>query len=388
MGCEQAMSHRRAGSPCSEPNACPKAQSSHLTATTSIVISAMNSTAPSPDGNRLAEQAAGSILCAFDAYHATFKAITRRAITRFEQRDWVGSHQDASDRLAVYKDQVEAGLALARRDLGPHVTHVPTWEAMRQVYSCGIVDRTDAELAETFFNSVSRRIFTTVGVNPRVEYVSSEMPSACTVDAPIFRTYRGAERITHLVRRVLLEFPWQPGYRDLEHDVARAAAAIDAEIRRTFGDARPEAVDVIQSVFYRNKGAYLVGRMRRGDTVVPLVFALASMKGGIVVDAVLTTLDEASIVFGFSWSYFRVEARRPRAVVDFLTSIMPHKRIDELYTSIGYNKHGKTELYRSLIEQLRDPGARFEVAEGEPGLVMEVFTLPSFNVVFKVIKDA
>ncbi|HEX6965082.1 MAG TPA: isocitrate dehydrogenase kinase/phosphatase AceK regulatory subunit, partial [Gemmatimonadaceae bacterium] len=348
----------------------------------------MYSTAPPSHGNRLADRAAGSILSAFEAYDTTFKAITRRAIGRFEQRDWRGAQQDASDRLAVYKDQVEAGLALVRRDLGESVTHIPTWEEMRQMYSRCIVERTDAELAETFFNSVSRRIFTTVGVNPRVEYVSSEMPSACEVDAPIFRTYRGAERTAHLVRRILLDFPWQPGYRDLEHDVSLAAVAVDDEMRRTWGDARPEAVDVIQSVFYRNKGAYLVGRMRRGDTIVPLVFALASTEEGIIVDAVLTTVDEASIVFGFSWSYFRVEARRPRAVIDFLTSIMPHKRIDELYTSIGYNKHGKTELYRSLIEHLRDPRARFEVAEGEPGLVMDVFTLPSFNVVFKVIKDA
>ena len=347
----------------------------------------MNSIGTTSRGNRLAPQAAGSILDAFEAYHATFKAITRRATTRFERRDWRGAQQDAVERLAVYKDQVEAALALVRRDLAGLTTDVPTWEEMRRIYTGCTIDRADHELAESFFNSVSRRIFTTVGVNPRTEYVRSEIPETCPVDAPIFRTYGCGQPTIELVRRLLLDCAWLPGYRDLEHDVAQVAVAIDGQVQSTWGDGRPEAVDVVKAIFYRNKGAYLVGRMRRGEQVIPLVLALASTDGGVAVDAVLLTVDDASIVFGFSWSYFRVESRRPRALVDFLSSIMPHKRIDELYTSIGYNKHGKTELYRSLMEHLRDPRATFEMAEGEPGLVMEVFTLPSFNVVFKVIKD-
>jgi isocitrate dehydrogenase kinase/phosphatase len=140
-------------------------------------------------------------------------------------------------------------------------------------------------------------------------------------------------------------------------------------------------------LFYRNKGAYLVGRVRRGRDVLPVVLALLHGPAGVYVDAALPTSDEASVVFGFSWSYFRADVDRPRAVIDFLRSIMPLKRLDELYTAIGHNKHGKTELYRTLVRQLQTPGARFEVAEGEEGLVMAVFTLPGLNVVFKIIKD-
>jgi isocitrate dehydrogenase kinase/phosphatase len=144
---------------------------------------------------------------------------------------------------------------------------------------------------------------------------------------------------------------------------------------------------MLRSVFFRNKGAYLVGRVRRGELVLPLVLPLISTERGIVVDAVLMTESEASIVFGFSWSYFRVEVPRPRAMLDFLRTIMPLKRVDELYTAIGFNKHGKTELYRSLMAELARPDARFAFAEGDEGMVMAVFTLPSSNVVFKIIKD-
>jgi isocitrate dehydrogenase kinase/phosphatase len=352
----------------------------------------MNSIGADAESNRLATRAAGSILGSFEAFHATFTAITGRARLRFEQRDWHGAQRDAAERLTVYKDQVDAALARVRGDLQTRVTDVRTWECVRGLYSAAIAARPDYEVAESFFNSVSRRIFSTVGVNPHVEFVRSEIPSLCPVEPPIFRTYRctgpAAPSTPVLVHRILSAFPWRPGYRDLGGDAARAAAAIDDRMRPVWGDAGPEAVDVVQSVFYRNKGAYVVGRLRRGEGIIPLVFALASTPEGIAVDAVLLTVDEASIVFGFSWSYFRVACQRPRALVDFLTSIMPHKRIDELYTSIGFNKHGKTELYRSLIEHLRDPNATFEIAEGEEGLVMDVFTLPSFNVVFKVIKDA
>ena len=150
----------------------------------------------------------------------------------------------------------------------------------------------------------------------------------------------------------------------------------------------PVEIDVVRSVFYRNKGAYLVGRVRRGGTVLPLVIPLLRAERGIVVDAVLLSPNEASIVFGFSWSYFRVDVPRPRELVEFLSSIMPLKRIDELYNAIGYNKHGKTELYRNLMTYLEQPEARFAFAEGDEGMVMAVFTLPAFSLVFKIIKDS
>lgn len=144
---------------------------------------------------------------------------------------------------------------------------------------------------------------------------------------------------------------------------------------------------MLAGAFYRNKGAYLVGQLHCGEQRLPLALALVMTNDGIAVDAVLTTADEISVVFGFAWSYFHVDVPKPAATVAFLAEIMPQKRVDELYTSIGYNKHGKTELYRTLAHHLAQPEARFEVAAGVKGLVMAVFTLPSLNIVFKIIKD-
>ena len=107
----------------------------------------------------------------------------------------------------------------------------------------------------------------------------------------------------------------------------------------------------------------------------------------MLVDAILFNENEVSIVFSFTRSYFHVDMERPHELVDFLKSIIPLKRRAELYIAIGFNKHGKTELYRDLLRHLEHSTDQFEIARGEKGMVMTVFTLPSYDMVFKIIKD-
>jgi isocitrate dehydrogenase kinase/phosphatase len=279
--------------------------------------------------------------------------------------------------------------------LGTALTDLVVWAAARDEYAARVRYRPDHELAETFFNSVTRRVLGTVGVNTGVEYTGSARPAAPAedrpeeLDAPPLYTQYAAERVdAAIVARLLRAIPWTVPYAQLERHAALVAELVDGRVRAVTGAPGPVVIEVLSSVFFRNKGAYVVGRIRAGGTLIPLVLPLLHAERGIVVDAVLMTENEASVVFGFSWSYFRVEAPRPRALVEFLQSIMPLKRVDELYNSIGYNKHGKTELYRTLMRHLEEPEARFAFAEGEEGLVMAVFTLPTLSVVFKVIKDS
>jgi isocitrate dehydrogenase kinase/phosphatase len=227
---------------------------------------------------------------------------------------------------------------------------------------------------------VSRRVLGIVGSSPATEFSGASLITP-RHEAPC-TTLRADRLDAGAIERMLRLFPWSVPYADLEAQ-CRAAAAIVGH-----GDRRIDGLDVLRSVFYRNKGAYLVARVRHPGGITPLILALANGPRGIAIDAALPTADEASVVFGFSWSYFHVDVDQPGALVAFLSSLMPFRRIDELYTSVGYHRHGKTVFYRHLMQHLRRPDARFEVAEGEEGTVMSVFTLPSFNVVFKIIKDA
>jgi isocitrate dehydrogenase kinase/phosphatase len=332
--------------------------------------------------------AVASIHAAYENYARGFEEITRRAQSRFEQRDWSGAQADATERLTLYKAHVDAAVADVHDILEDGVMERTVWAAMKSDHHRRTTGRPDAELAETFFNSVTRRVFSTVGVDPAIEYLHRSPSNPSSDDLTIFDSYRAPAIDRALIRAILARITWSVPYAQLERDTALVAQLIDSRVRQVLNAPGPIELDMVRSVFYRNKGAYLVGRIRAGAEIIPLVLPLLHAERGIVVDAVLMTSNEASVVFGFSWTYFRVDAPRPRALVDFLATMMPLKLVHELYTSIGYNKHGKTELYRSLMRHLEEPSARFAFAEGEEGMVMAVFTLPSFNVVFKAIKDS
>jgi isocitrate dehydrogenase kinase/phosphatase len=348
-------------------------------------VTSLNLTRSAPPSNRIT-RAAAAIHAAHDHWIRGFEEITRRARDRFERRDWRGAQADATARLALYRIHLDGAVADVRDILEDSVLERTLWAAVKTRHFEGLAGRPDAEVAQTFFNSVTRRIFSTVGADPAIEYLDPSPPAAGTWDPELIERQTAAEVGGDLLRAVLQSYEWSVPYAQLERDAERAAGIIRERLGAS-GGAGTVTVEMLRSVFYRNKGAYLVGRVRQGDLSLPIVLPLIHAERGIVVDAVLMTENEASVVFGFSWSYFRVEAPRPRAMVEFLSSIMPLKRVDELYTAIGFSKHGKTELYRSLMQDLERPDARFAFAEGDEGMVMAVFTLPSLSAVFKIIKD-
>jgi isocitrate dehydrogenase kinase/phosphatase len=332
-------------------------------------------------------EAVAAIHAAYDRYRQGFDQITRRARIRFEHHDWLGAQADATQRLALYRVHLDGAVADVRDLLQDAVMERTRWAALKSEHSAGLRGRPDSELAATFFNSVTRRVFSTVGVDSSIEYLEPAAPEADPEAGESLHQSFAAERVdADLVLQILRAYRWSVPYAQPERDAALVAELIDSRIQEAGGG--PVTLEMLRSVFYRNKGAYLVGRIRQAAGLLPLVLPLIHAERGIVVDAVLMTQNEASVVFGFSWSYFRVEAPEPRAMVNFLSTIMPLKRIDELYTAIGHNKHGKSELYRSLMRDLDEPQARFAFAEGDEGMVMAVFTLPSFSVVFKIIKDS
>ena len=338
--------------------------------------------------SRLANLAAQAIHRAFDTYAAEFRAITRRARTRFEARDWMGLRGDATQRLDLYRQVVDPTVQGVRDLLGERLEDRLIWTGMKAVYSGLISDRDDWELAETFFNSITRRIFATVGVDPAIEFVDTDFDVPPTpASRPVYRAYPGPTSPAQLMRAVLEDARHAVPFADLADDAELAAAELDQHLATLGAGPTVDQAEVLAPVFYRNKGAYLVGRLWCGQRLVPLGLALLNPTRGLVVDAVLLNEDDLSRVFSFAHSYFHVDVDRPHDLVAFLRSVMPHKRVAELYISLGYHKHGKTELYRDLRHHLAASPEQFTLAPGQPGMVMQVFTLPGYDLVLKVIRD-
>ena len=336
----------------------------------------------------LADICAKAIIEAFNEYQAKFKVITRRAKIRFEKQDWHGMKADSDERLDLYKNIVNQIVAEIRRLLKNRINDKEIWMSIKTCYF-GLSSKLDIwELAETFFNSVTRRIFTTVGVDPQIEFVDTctRTQSLQIPDLP-YRTYAGTRSIQSLIEIILDDYAHQTAYEDMQRDAELASEKIEDHLKSSENSLCIERAEMLTPVHYRGKSAYLVGRIFNGSVFFPLVLALLNTSGKIVVDAVILSENEVSVLFSFTRSYFHVDVRRPNELVSFLKSIMPRKRIAELYISIGYNKHGKSELYCDLLHHLSRSNNKFELALGERGMVMEEFTMSDYYLVFKVIKD-
>ena len=338
--------------------------------------------------SRLANLTAGAVLDGFETYRDGFRAISRRARGRFERRDWTGALADAAERLDLYGVVIDGAEHVVRDTLGARVADRLVWASCKAVYSGLIAGRDDWELAETFFNSVTRRVFATVGVDGNVEFVDSDFePPAMDAGSLLFRAYERAPDVASVLRIVLEHAGLDAPYEDLERDARLAAERLTAHLGALGLPHRIQRAEVIDAPFFRRKGAYLLGRLITGERPVPFALALLNTERGIVVDALLTEEDDISILFSFTRSHFHVDLGPPYRLVRSLKALMPRKSIAELYIALGHHKHGKTELYRDLLHRLSDTDERFQLAPGTPGMVMLVFTVPGADVVFKVIRD-
>lgn len=340
----------------------------------------------------LARTGAQAIQDAYESYRREFQRITAQARQRFEERDWQGGQRDAAERLALYRQFVEAVDAELKAVLGEQLKDTATWRTMKAVYAEGIDGFPDGELAETFFNSVTRRVFATVGVDPAIEFVNLDIRrDRYGPGSTIHRRHARRTTTRELLLEALAPHAFAAPFRDLDGDAARVSAEIDAAWRgSSAGTGNLQAIDtleLIDAVFYRGSGAYLVGRLRGQYAALPFVLVLLHGHEGIEVDAVLLTEREVSIVFSFTRSHFLVTIERPRDVIRFLQSVMPKKPLAELYISLGYPKHGKTEMYRDLLGHMQRSMDVFDHARGDVGMVMIVFDLRSYDYAFKVIRD-
>ncbi len=328
--------------------------------------------------SRLANLAAPAIVASFEDHQAAFDSVSRRAAARFAARDWKGAVADASERLDLYGNRLDRVVAEIQETLGSRANDRVVWAGMKAVYSGLIAGRDDWELAETFFNSVTRRIFATLGVDGNIEFVDSDFEAPDPEpDELLCRTYEAAGTAA-LLEAVLGDHWFEAPWADAAGDARLIAERLPAGVQRA---------EVVAAPFFRRKGAYLIGRLFGPDRPLPFALALLNTERGVVVDAVLTDEDDISILFSFTRSHFHVDLGPAHRLALYLKGLMPRKPLAELYIALGYHKHGKTELYRDLLRHLRHSEQRFEFAPGIAGMVMVVFTMTGYDVVFKVIRD-
>ncbi|MBI2969695.1 MAG: bifunctional isocitrate dehydrogenase kinase/phosphatase [Gammaproteobacteria bacterium] len=338
---------------------------------------------------RLVAQSAQLMYEGFQRYNENFARMTERARRRFEQRDWKGHQKDIVDRVDLYEKSVRRVVSTLQSNLGPRVNDHGLWNEIRWYYGQRVENVPDAGFMKTYFNSVTRRIFGTVGIDPQVEFVSPAPDEGFSaVDSLRLRRYPYWESLHEIFEQLLNDFAFKVPYQDATRDSDRIAREIGQYARIFLEDLGEfQRFEFIDSVFFQSARAYLVGRIIQQHQISPLIIALENSEGGIRVDAVMMSEEEASIVFSYTRSYYFADPNSVIGAVHFLHSILPRKPIDELYTVLGRLRQGKTERYRIFMHHLNNTDDRFVQAAGDKGLVMIVFNLPSYDLVFKIIRD-
>jgi isocitrate dehydrogenase kinase/phosphatase len=338
--------------------------------------------------DELVQDCAQTLVDIFADYNAEFRAITRRARMRFEDRDWHGSQRDAVERIELYGKYVANTVATMQKRLGDEVQERSLWSSIRRRFAEIIDPLPDNDFPKTFFSSVTRRTFDTAGVDAAVEFVALDLDPLGSITTHVeTKHYFNRGSVDLLIEELLADFRFRTPYRDFELSVKRVADEIKASLDT--GDERRtvERIEVIKEVFYQMTRAYLVGRVGGRGWTLPFVVALRNHESGVVVDAIMLDESSVSVLFSFTRSYFHVDLAHVGEVVKFLKELLPRKPVSELFTVLGRAKQGKTERYRELFRHLQHSDDQFVLAPGEKGLVMVCFTLPSFDVVFKLIRD-
>lgn len=329
------------------------------------------------------------ILGAYLKYYHQYKRITKRAQIRFENRDWHGIQADSRERLTLYRNQVGRTTEKVLDFLGDRAADRGTWKRIKENYLDEVINFNTRNIAETFYNSVFRHSHKGLSVDEDLMFVHAtgtyrEFRST----VPIYQTFFLVRPIEHVVRQLFSFYAFDAPWEDMERDIGYITTVLNQKILEG-RDALPRnaRLEMLKSIFFRNKGAYIVGRLHLEDRVFPFIMPLLHEENGIYVDALLLEYNEVSSIFSYNRSYFLVDVDIVSEMVDFLLSILPTKNMGELYNSIGFEKHGKTVLYRDFLRHMDRSYDDFVIAPGIKGMVMSVFTLNSYNMVFKVIKD-
>ena len=336
---------------------------------------------------------AQALLEGFNRHYRLFRETSALAKRRFEQADWHGQQRAQRERIEFYDKRVDEAAERLQNEFQAGSLPMDVWQQVKLHYIGLLTNHHQPELAETFFNSVTTKILhrsyfhnNFIFVRPAVstEYIENDEPASL----PTYRAYYPTKAtLRDTLLRVIDNFQLEREFEDLGRDVDHVLAAVISRL----GEFRMRAnfqLQVLSSLFYRNKGAYAVGKIINGFNELPFALPiLHTPRGQLAIDAALFGEDDLLMLFSFARAYFMVDMEIPSAYVQFLRSMMPRKPRNEIYNALGLAKQGKTLFYRDFLHHLRHSSDKFRIAPGIKGMVMLVFDLPSFPYVFKVIKD-
>ena len=343
-----------------------------------------------PEPQTTAIAIAKAMMEGFDRHYRIFRETSRQAKKSFEQADWQTQLTAVRHRVQFYDDRVAETVARLQGEFNANQLDNDTWQQVKFHYIGLLINHRQPELAETFFNSVTTKILhrsyfhnTYLFERPAIstEFIDS--------DPPVYRSYYPQDSsLRETVAQILENFEWHCPFHNMQEDIGLLLQSAQEFLGNWPKVEVNCQIQVLYAPFYRNKTAYVIGKVINGYQEIPFTIAVRHHEdGGLTLDTLLLDPWRISLLFSLSRAYFLVDMEVPSGYVQFLRGIMPGKPRSELYTMLGLGKQGKTMFFRDLMAHLRHSNDTFIIAPGIRGLVMMVFTMPSYPYVFKIIKD-
>lgn len=330
------------------------------------------------------------VLWGFNKHYRLFREITQSAKQRFEQACWSEAQEASRERLQFYDRRVAETVDRLEREFQTDRLGQEFWPQVKFEYINLLLDHLQPECAETFFNSVCCRILHRNYYNNAFLFVRPTISTEhLDADPPAYRAYYpGDAGLKPAFHEAFADFALATPFQDLDGDLQLVVDAAAKRFPQPFQGAPNHQVRMLTSLFFRNKGAYAIGKVINGNFHLPFAIPiLHTGDGKLAIDAVLLDMVDLLGLFSFSRAYFMADTPVPAAYVQFIHEMLPARPKFELYNMIGLQKHGKALFYRDFLHHLAHSTDAFVPAAGIKGLVMTVFTLPSFPFVFKVIND-
>jgi isocitrate dehydrogenase kinase/phosphatase len=326
------------------------------------------------------------ILKVFDDFYAEFLRLTWAAKATFESRDHPTAIANARRRLGLYNATVYPLADELQRAFPQLKEHEPHWRQVEAAYRTAVDGRYEADLALAYLHSAQRCVHH--GEWKPVEY-----------------GFRGSHRVVPPANAVSEYFPcsWPVDPLTIQRvlqvadlavpfcDPARDAGLIARRVNDVLADragAGLRGIEMLRAGFFRNRGAYLVGRLvLKGTEHKPCVIALVNAAEGLRAEALLHAAPHVHNLCSSTEAPFQVTNRHYHELSAFLHSIMPRRPLGLHYSTIGYYHFSKVAVMNEVRRRLVHERERLSVAPGSPGTVTIAFTSPQLDYVLKVIRD-
>ncbi len=228
---------------------------------------------------------AQAMLAGFDLHYRLFRETSAGAKERFERADWQGQQLAQAQRIEFYDLRVNEAVKRLREEFNVGALSMDAWQQVKLHYIGLLTDHHQPELAETFFNSVTAKLLDRsyfrndfIFVRPAVstEYIENDEPAS----KPTYRAYYPTLPTLHeTLVRIVDNFQLQRDFEDLDRDVAAVIESMQTAVHLPLSEWRLRAnfqIQVLSSIFFRNKGAYIVGKIINGFTEIPMCTTTAA----------------------------------------------------------------------------------------------------------------